>query len=135
MCSILHIEDNFADVILLQEALSKYTTSPIKYIAMTNGKEGLAFLQNTNDYPDLILLDINMPVLDGKDFLRERNKNEALRKIPTVVLTTSKSNKDITECYDLNANAYLMKTLDFEEFCASISATLKFWLKFNRVCY
>ncbi len=132
MNTILHVEDNIADVLLTQEAFNSAGLSP-NYVTAKNGKEGLAYLKSEATLPKLILLDINMPVLNGKEFLKLRSEDERLRKIPVVMLTTSSNPDDLKSCYDLHANAYLTKTNDFDEYIELLSGLYKFWFEYNEV--
>ncbi len=127
---ILHIEDNEGDIMLTQEAFSTTAVSA-QFVVAYNGQEGLNYLRSERTKPDLILLDINMPVLNGKEFLARVKMDTKLKTIPVVILTTSESNTDIRECYNLHANAYLNKTLDFDSYLEVIRSLTDFWLKHN----
>lgn len=129
---ILLVEDNEGDIILTKEALSEISV-PNQLHVTRDGEEGLSFLYKQGKYadvptPDLILLDLNMPRKDGKEVLAEIKKHPTLKVIPVVVLTTSNAKKDITTCYELQANCYINKPLDFQQFSEVIDIIEKFWL-------
>ena len=97
-----------------------------------NGVEALAFLRREGRYagtprPDLILLDLNLPKKSGIEVLHEIKKDEDLRIIPVVVLTTSKAEEDIVKSYDLHANCYITKPVDFDKFTEVIQSIREFW--------
>ncbi|WP_242419117.1 response regulator, partial [Frankia sp. CpI1-P] len=92
---------------------------------VSDGVEALAYLRGEGEYagaprPDLILLDLNLPRRDGREVLREVKADERLRRIPVVVLTTSEAEEDVLRSYDLHANAYITKPVDFERFVAVV---------------
>lgn len=133
MPRILQVEDNEGDVLLTQEAFA-ITEYEADFVVADNGRRALEYLRSSETadaLPDLILLDINMPVLNGKEFLSEMKFDESLRHIPVVVLTTSTSTYDIRECYRLHANAYLFKSIDFNTYTETIDAIARFWLGCN----
>jgi CheY-like chemotaxis protein len=78
--------------------------------------------------PDLILLDLNLPKKDGREVLREIKEDKSLHSIPVIILTTSNAEKDILEAYDLHANAYVTKPLDFNQFIIVVESIVNFWL-------
>ncbi len=128
---ILLVEDNPSDVYLTEEALrSVGVTSRLHTV--TDGVEALAFLRRVGVHaeaprPDLVLLDLNLPRLDGRRVLAEIKGDEALRRIPIVVLTTSNAPSDVVKCYDLHANCYIVKPVDFDQFETVIRAIEDFW--------
>lgn len=126
---ILLIEDNLADIRLTQEAL-KECGIVHELLSARNGEEALSMLRNTElPRPDLILLDLNLPRVDGREALAYAKADQNLRRIPIIVLTTSRSDDDITKCYDLHANAYVAKPLDMDEFVRVLSAIRAFWFE------
>lgn len=128
---VLHIEDNEGDLLLTKVAFSKIETSTELYSAR-NGKEGIDFLTDKNQNSiDLILLDINMPLMDGRKFLAEKKQHEDLAKIPVIILTTSENMNDVNFCYKHGANAYVKKGVDFTDYLNSIKAIETFWMKTN----
>jgi chemotaxis family two-component system response regulator Rcp1 len=129
---ILLVEDNPGDVRLVMEALKQAKVAN-KLHAVSNGLEAMAFLQREGKYnsairPDLILLDLNMPKKNGRETLAEIKQDPNLKRIPVVILTISKAEDDIIRAYDLNANCYITKPVDFEQFMAVIKSIENFWL-------
>jgi two-component system, chemotaxis family, response regulator Rcp1 len=131
--NILLVEDNPGDVRLAREAL---TENHIKHnlYHVDDGLQALDFLHNKGTYhssprPDLILLDLNLPNINGHKVLAEIKSDESLKKIPVVILSISRSEKDIERSYELNANCYVTKPLDINEFIEVFSRIQNFWLK------
>lgn len=129
---ILLVEDNPGDVRLTEEALKDNKVHNNLHI-VEDGVEALAFLRREGTYsgcprPDLILLDLNLPRKDGREVLAEIKADEGLRRIPVVVLTTSKAEEDILRAYDLSANCYITKPVDFEQFIRVVRSIEDFWL-------
>jgi chemotaxis family two-component system response regulator Rcp1 len=129
---ILLVEDNPGDVRLTIEALKEGKIKNNLYVAK-DGVEALEFLMRKNTYkdsptPDLILLDLNLPRKDGRELLAEIKEDEALRRIPVVILTTSKAEEDILRTYDLHANCYITKPVDLDQFITVVKAVENFWL-------
>jgi len=129
---ILLVEDNPGDVRLTQEALKESKVTNNLSVA-EDGVEALAFLKREGKYadaprPDLLLLDLNLPKKDGRELLEEIKVEENLRRIPVVVLTTSKAEEDIIRMYDQHANCYITKPIDFDQFIAVIKSIEDFWL-------
>lgn len=128
---ILLIEDNEADVVLAREALGESKVSN-QIFHVKDGLEALDFLNKTGRYanmprPDLILLDLNMPKMDGREFLEEIKNDESKTSIPIIVLTTSEADKDIAKSYNLNVNCCIQKPVDFEQFIAVVQSIEHFW--------
>jgi chemotaxis family two-component system response regulator Rcp1 len=128
---ILLVEDNPGDVRLTLEAL-KDGKMCNRLSIVGDGVEALAFLRKEGRYadaprPDLILLDLNLPRKDGRDVLAEIKEEETLKRIPVVVLTTSTAEKDILKTYDLHANCYINKPVDFEQFITVVKSIEDFW--------
>ena len=101
---------------------------------MEDGEEAMEFLGRRNAYanaprPDLILLDLNLPRKDGREVLAELKSDPDLRTIPVVVLTTSKDDQDIAQVYQLQANCYIAKPVDFKQFVSVVRAIEHFWLE------
>ena len=129
---ILLVEDNPGDVRLTQEALKEGKILNNLHMAK-DGVEALSFLQRKGEHenaarPDLILLDLNLPKKDGREVLAEIKKDEELRGIPLVVLTTSRAEEDIIKTYDCHANCYITKPVDFDQFINVIKSIENFWL-------
>ena len=129
---ILLVEDNPGDVRLTKEALKEGKVLN-KLHTVEDGIEALAFLNREGKYgdarrPELILLDLNLPKKDGRDVLSEIKSNGDLRRIPVVVLTTSRSEEDILKSYDLSANCYITKPVDLDQFISVVRSISEFWL-------
>ena len=129
---ILLVEDNPGDVRLTQEALKESKVTNNLSVA-EDGVEALAFLKREGKYanaprPDLLLLDLNLPKKDGRELLEEIKADEHLRRIPVVVLTTSKAEEDILRMYDQHANCYITKPIDFDQFIDVVKSIEDFWL-------
>lgn len=134
---ILLVEDSEGDVVLTRQALREGKINNHLSVAR-DGIEALAFLRRQSGYhdalrPDLILLDINMPRMNGIEVLAELKTDTSLRMIPVVMLTTSDSDRDILEAYELNANCYVTKPVDYIQFMKVISAIDEFWLSTVRL--
>ncbi len=128
---VLLVEDNPSDVRLTLEAL-KDSKIPHHLSVVADGAEALAFLRRETRYanvrrPDLILLDLNLPITDGREVLAEIKKDENLKRIPVVVMTTSTAEKDILRAYDLHANCYITKAVDFDQFLTTLKGIEGFW--------
>ena len=129
---ILLVEDTPGDVRLTKEALKDGKVLN-KLHTVEDGIEALAFLNQEGKYvdaprPELILLDLNLPKKDGRDVLAEIKGNGDLKRIPVVVLTTSRSEEDILKSYDLNANCYITKPVDLDQFISVVRSINEFWL-------
>lgn len=129
---ILLVEDNPADVRLTIEALKEgKITNTLEVVR--DGIEALDFLYCRGNHsdaprPDLILLDLNLPRKDGREVLAEIKEDEDLKRIPVVVLTTSKAEEDILKTYNLHANCYISKPVDLEAFINVVKSIENFWL-------
>ena len=129
---ILLVEDNAGDVRLTQEVL-KGSKVRNNLIVANNGQEALNCLHRTGKYsktarPDLILLDLNLPVMDGREVLEKIKVDLELKRIPVVILTTSKAEEDIIRTYNLHANCYVTKPVDLEQFVKVVKSLEDFWL-------
>ena len=129
---ILLVEDNPGDVRLIKESLSDAKVGNSPHVVQ-NGVEALAFLRREDKYadvpqPDLVLLDLNLPKKGGREVLAEIKADKQLRQIPVVVLTTSQADEDILKAYGLNANAYVSKPVDLEDFMGVVRSIEEFWL-------
>ena len=125
--TVLLVEDDPGDVVLIQEAFEHNKVRNTLHVA-GDGVEAMEFLR-TGSRPDLILLDLNLPRKDGREVLAEVKGDAALRSIPVVVLTTSKAEEDILRSYDLHANAYVTKPVDFERFIAVVRQIDEFFVE------
>jgi len=129
---ILLVEDNPADVRLMIEALRDARVSN-HLTAAPDGLEALALLRGTPPHKeaghfDLILLDLNLPKKNGREVLADLKSDPKLKRIPVVILTTSKAEEDILKTYDLHANCYVTKPVGFEQFMHVVRSTEHFWL-------
>jgi CheY-like chemotaxis protein len=134
---ILLVEDNQADVRLTEEVL---TDSKVRNNLMVanDGVEALQCLRQQGKFknsprPHLILLDLNLPVKDGREVLEEIKSDSELKRIPVVVLTTSKAEEDILKTYNLHANCYITKPVDLEQFVTVVRYIEDFWLAIVRL--
>ena len=129
---ILLVEDNEADVRLTQEALTDAKVRNRMSVA-TDGDEALMFLRRLGRHadaprPDLILLDLNLPRKNGREVLAEIKQDSDLKRIPVVVLTTSRAEEDVIRSYDLHANCYITKPVDLDQFLSVVRSIEHFWL-------
>ena len=130
---ILLVEDNAADALLTKEALNS-SEPPLELTWVQDGVEAVNYLKREGQFatarrPDIILLDLNMPRKDGRQLLAELKADPALRRIPVVVLTTSVAEEDIAKAYDLQANCYMTKPIDMEQFIEAMKSFKDFWLQ------
>ena len=130
---ILLVEDNPGDARLTKEALRDAKVRNNLHV-VPDGVEALAFLRRQGKHaavpkPDLILLDLNLPKMDGREVLEEIKQDDQLRHIPIVILTTSQAEKDIIESYRLRANAFVTKPVDLEQFLKVVQSIEHFWLE------
>ncbi|MEH1929441.1 response regulator [Nostoc sp.] len=130
--TIFLIEDNKADIRLIQEAL-KNSSVPHKVVISRDGINAMAYLRQEGEYanaqrPDLILLDLNLPKKDGREVLAEIKTDPALKRIPVVVLTTSKNEDDIIDCYNLHVNCYITKSRNLNQLFHIVKSIEEFWL-------
>ena len=129
---ILLVEDNPADVRLTIEAFKDGKIANRLHVTR-DGVEAIHFLHRLSPHadavrPDLILLDLNLPRKNGREVLAEIKQSPALRQIPVVVLTTSKADEDVIRSYDLHANCYISKPIDFERLIQVVRAIEDFWI-------
>lgn len=134
---ILLVEDNEGDIILTTEAFEEADLST-NLIVVRNGKEALnsLSLEGRTSYvnlPDLILLDINLPLLNGHEVLHLIKQNEFTKHIPVIILTTSSSTNDINATYDNHANCFITKPADINEFFDVINSLCKFWFQIAKL--
>jgi len=130
---ILLVEDNPGDARLTREALRDAKVRNRLHVA-ADGVDALACLRREGKHaavpkPDLILLDLNLPKKDGREVLDEIKRDDGLRHIPVVILTTSQAERDIAESYRLRANAYVTKPVDLEQFLKVVRSIEHFWLE------
>lgn len=129
---ILLVEDNPGDVRLTEEAL-KDTKVRNRLHVVNSGADAMAFLHHEGSFamaprPDLILLDLNMPGMDGREVLKEVKTDLGLRRIPIVIITSSQAEEDILRAYDLQASCYVTKPVDLDQFIKVVKSVENFWL-------
>jgi CheY-like chemotaxis protein len=128
---VLLVEDNPGDALLTRIALEDSKIS-VHLNVVEDGVEAMAFLRKQDKYakvahPDIVLLDLNLPKKDGREVLAEIKSDENLKRIPVVVLTTSQAEEDILKAYNLAANCYITKPVDFDQFIKIIRTIENFW--------
>ena len=128
---VLLVEDNKHDVFLTEQAF-KQSRIAIKMHNVRNGLECLAYLRKEDKYenvktPDLILLDLNMPLMDGREVLQEISNDPELNHLPVVILTTSEDEKDVYKMYRLRCSSYIVKPVDFNQFVRVINELSIYW--------
>lgn len=129
---ILLVEDNPADVRLTQEALRDAKVTNRLHV-VGDGELAMAFLRRQPPYqdaprPDIMLLDLNLPKMDGREVLNAVKSDPELRRIPVIILTTSSDERDIFSAYDNHANGYVTKPVEFNDFAAALQSIEGFWL-------
>lgn len=129
---ILLVEDNPGDARLAREALKESKICNVLHV-VRDGVEAMSFLRREQPFadatrPDLILLDLNLPRMDGREVLAQVKSDPALRHIPIVILTTSAHEEDVLRSYDLHANCYVTKPIDLQQFIHVIRSIEDFWL-------
>lgn len=135
---ILLIEDNLSDIELAKRALGRNHVSN-ELIVIEDGKEALDYLfgegvfagRNVGDLPALVLLDLKLPRVDGHEILKRIRGSELTHRLPVVILTSSKEERDVAESYDLGVNSYIQKPVDFEQFARAIVNLEMYWLVLN----
>jgi CheY-like chemotaxis protein len=135
--NLLLVEDDPGDVLMTREALAGAKVLHELFV-VDNGEAAVQFLRNEGDHvdvprPDLIFLDLNLPRLDGREVLAIVKSDDALRRIPVVVLTTSNAEEDVLRSYDLHANAYVTKPVDFSAFLDVIRQIDEFFVSVVRL--
>ena len=136
--TVLLVEDNADHAELTRRCLDKYRMD-VRMVHLSNGEAALDYLHQRADYadpadapmPDVILLDLRLPGIDGLAVLEEVRATEALAMIPVIILTTSKAQQDMSGAYDRYANSYVLKPLDYERFSALMEDLLHYWVAWN----
>ena len=123
---ILHIEDDMIEVMKLNRSISRLEINH-KIIGANNGEEALKLLSKKDNLPDIILLDLNMPKINGIEFLSILKSDDKLKYIPTIILTTSNNQKDLIACYEIGIAGYVLKPLKYEEYVSKIEKILAYW--------
>jgi CheY-like chemotaxis protein len=134
---VLLVEDDPGDVLLIQEAF-EFNKVHNNLNIVRDGEQALAYLRREGEYasaarPDLVLLDLNLPRKDGREVLEEVKTDEVLRTIPIVVLTTSEAEEDVLRSYQLHANAYVTKPVDFDRFVSIVRQIDDFFVSVVRL--
>jgi CheY-like chemotaxis protein len=134
---VLLVEDDPGDVLMTQEAFKDYKIAN-NLTVVTNGEDAISYLRRQGEFadvprPDLVLLDLNLPRRDGREVLREVKGDPELRAIPIVVLTTSDAEDDVLASYNLHANAYVRKPVDFEQFVSAVRSVDDFFIRVVRL--
>ncbi|WP_147676589.1 response regulator [Algibacter pacificus] len=124
--NILLIEDDMIEVMKFQRTISSLQLNH-KIIEANNGEDALKILERKDELPDIILLDLNMPKINGIEFLNILKADEVLKYIPTIILTTSQNQKDLLECYKIGIAGYVLKPLKYEEYVSKMDKLLAYW--------
>jgi chemotaxis family two-component system response regulator Rcp1 len=131
VAEVLLIDDNPADIDLTRETLAQ-SKRPFHVTALNNGAEAIGLLRQRKDnvdasFPDLVVLDLNLPCTDGRQVLAEVKGDPLLRRVPVIVFTTSGAASDVSRSYELGANCYLKKPGNLPDFIALVQLMEKFW--------
>lgn len=134
IAEIMLVEDNAADVQLAEEIFKEGGLSFNLQVAR-DGEEAMAMLRREGEHsgltmPDFVLLDLNLPRKDGRQVLSEIKADPELKRIPVLVMSTSNADRDVLTCYELQANAYICKPVDLDDFIELVEAINAFWMKF-----
>lgn len=134
---VLLVEDNEGDVRLIKEAFSESKIDK-KFAVAKDGEEALNYLYKRGDYantqrPDIILLDINLPRKNGFEVLEKIKSDPDLKRIPVIMLSSSSSEDHVTKSYDLNANCYVTKPVDFDEYTEAVKIIEDFWFQMAKL--
>lgn len=133
---ILLVEDNEGDIILTLDAFEESKVKT-KISVVKNGQDALDFLYKKEEFsqaerPDLILMDINIPIFNGHDVLKIIKEDESLKTIPVIMLTTSSNQKDINKAYENHTNSYVTKPIEMDDFLKAILKIEEFWLQLSK---
>lgn len=124
----LLIEDDEIERLKFVRVLEK-NKYPYKLVEATNGEEALGVLEEEQEVPDIILLDLNMPKMNGLEFLKILKSSERLKYIPVIILSTSNNHRDLKQCYEAGIAGYVVKPLKYEEYTSKIVALIEYWSK------
>ena len=124
--NILLIEDDMIEIMKLNRTISSLKLNH-NIVEANNGEEALKILEKKDNLPDIILLDLNMPKINGIEFLSILKNDEVLKYIPTIILTTSNNQKDPLECYKIGIAGYVIKPLKYEDYVSKIERVLNYW--------
>ncbi len=136
--TVLSIEDNEADFVLLKNALETIPNLSLDIVNINNGEHAMDFLHKSGDFesaptPNIIILDINLPSINGKEILKSIKSDNNYKSIPVIIFSTSEYYSDIEETYQLHANSYITKTFDITELYQKITMIVEYWLKSNEL--
>ncbi|PQJ31624.1 response regulator [Nonlabens arenilitoris] len=123
---VLLIEDDTIEVMKMHRALSTLNEKHT-IVEANNGEMALSILEKKDQLPDIILLDLNMPKINGIEFLSILKKDDRLKYIPTIILTTSNNQRDLLACYNLGIAGYVLKPLKYEDYVEKISRLMSYW--------
>ena len=123
---ILLIEDDMIEVMKLKRTISSQQL-PHQIIEAKNGEDALGFLHKKEQLPDIIFLDLNMPKMNGIEFLKILKDDSILKYIPTIILTTSSNYKDVLECYKIGIAGYIIKPLKYEDYVYKLKTAMEYW--------
>ncbi|MFS4455987.1 response regulator [Maribacter sp. 2304DJ31-5] len=124
--NILFIEDDTIETMKLQRTVSKFQLKHT-IIEARNGEEALKILKSDAELPGIILLDLNMPRMNGIEFLRVLKEDDKLKYLPTIILTTSENRADLLECYRIGIAGYIIKPLKYEDYESKLQKVLAYW--------
>ena len=123
---VLLIDDDMIEVMKLNRAKNSLNLTH-NIIEANNGEEALNILEDRDNLPDIILLDLNMPKISGIEFLKILKAHDTLKYLPTIVLTTSSNERDLLECYKIGIAGYVLKPLKYEDYVSKIEKLLAYW--------
>jgi len=134
---ILLVEDNEDDILITKKAIEKRQIMNNLFV-VHDGQEALDFLRRTGKYenaprPGFVLLDLNMPKLDGFEVLKEIKRHPELKSIPIIILTTSERDEDVSKAYALGCNSYIVKSVDFSKFINTVIEIRQYWLELAEI--
>ncbi|OEK08147.1 transcriptional regulator [Flavivirga aquatica] len=124
--NILLIEDDMIEIMKLNRTISSLDLKH-KIIEANNGEDALKILQKKDELPHIILLDLNMPKINGIEFLKILKNDDVLKYLPTIVLTTSSNQNDLLECYKIGIAGYVLKPLKYEDYVSKLEKLLAYW--------
>jgi response regulator RpfG family c-di-GMP phosphodiesterase len=124
--NVLVIEDDLIEVMKLNRTIKTLDYNH-NIIEAKNGEDALKKLKESDYRPDVILLDLNMPKMNGIEFLKQLKSDKVFKYIPIIILTTSKNQKDLLQCYEIGIAGYILKPLKYEDYVAKIQKTLDYW--------
>ncbi|MFZ4105652.1 response regulator [Flavobacterium sp.] len=126
LLNILFVEDDAIEVMMFNRVIQKIGINH-KLIEASNGENALEILNAKEIIPDIILLDLNMPKLNGIEFLKIIKNNEALKHVPIIIFTTSNNHRDISDCYKIGIAGYIIKPLKYDDYLVLVQKTLEYW--------